>query len=191
MPLRRNFLRAAGGFDPLAAIGDAFGSVPSRDPWDAVMHVDLTTYLPGLLSLEDKLSMAHSLETRVPLLDNELVDYLLGVDWALLSDGSRARSCFARLSGHWCPTRFTGSPRWDLVLRTRLGTGESCAHGSRSNCGSRIKQRGVFQHDFVRRILDEHFEGKANHVALIWCLLASSPGASNMVPMAAPSISAL
>src|SRR5665213_2795596 len=32
------FLRAAGGFDPVAAIDDAITSAPSRDPWDVVMH---------------------------------------------------------------------------------------------------------------------------------------------------------
>ena len=37
---------------------------------------------------------------------------------------------------------------------------------------SRIKRRGVLQHDFARRILDEHFGEKANHVALIWCMLS-------------------
>jgi len=36
----------------------------------------------------------------------------------------------------------------------------------------RIKRRGVLQYDFVRRILDEHFEEKANHVTLIWCMLS-------------------
>ncbi|UGY04444.1 asparagine synthase (glutamine-hydrolyzing) [Bradyrhizobium quebecense] len=167
------FLRAAGGFDPLAAIGDAIGSVPSRDPWDAVMHVDLTTYLPGLLSLEDKLSMAHSLETRVPLLDNELVDYLLGVDWGLLSDGTTGKILFREAVRPLVPDTIYRKPKMGFgppdaswyrgILRSWIEEQLS---------ESRIRQRGVFQHDFVRRILDEHFEQKANHVALIWCLLS-------------------
>jgi len=88
------FLRTAGGFDPLGAISDAIASAPSKDPWDVVMHVDVTTYLPGLLAIEDKLSMAHSLETRVPLLDNEVVDHLLKIDWGLLSDGETGKILF-------------------------------------------------------------------------------------------------
>ncbi|MVT65540.1 asparagine synthase (glutamine-hydrolyzing) [Bradyrhizobium pachyrhizi] len=167
------FRRAAGGFDPIAAIGDAIETVPSRDPWDAVMHVDMTTYLPGLLSLEDKLSMAHSLETRVPLLDNELVDYLLGVDWGLLSDGTTGKILFREAVRPLVP---------DTIYRkSKMGFGPPDASWYRGILRSwieeqlsesRIRQRAVFQHAFVRRILDEHFEQKANHVALIWCMLS-------------------
>jgi asparagine synthase (glutamine-hydrolysing) len=36
----------------------------------------------------------------------------------------------------------------------------------------RIERRGVLRPDFVSRVLDEHFSAKANHVAMIWCLLS-------------------
>jgi asparagine synthase (glutamine-hydrolysing) len=36
----------------------------------------------------------------------------------------------------------------------------------------RVERRGVLRPEFVRRILDEHFTEKANHVATIWCLLS-------------------
>ena len=39
------------------------------------LYFELKTFLHGLLVVEDKLSMAHSLETRVPFLDNDLVDF--------------------------------------------------------------------------------------------------------------------
>jgi asparagine synthase (glutamine-hydrolysing) len=167
------FLRAAAGFDPVAAIDDAIGSVPSRDPWDVVTHVDFTTYLPGLLSLEDKLSMAHSLEARVPLLDNELVDYLLNVDWKLLSDGSTGKILFREAVRSLVPDAIYRKPK--------MGFGPPDASWYRGALrpwieeqlsDSRIKHRGVLKPVFVRRVLNEHFEEKANHVALIWCLLS-------------------
>ena len=42
---------------------------------NASLYFELKTFLHGLLVVEDKLSMAHSLETRVPFLDNDLVDF--------------------------------------------------------------------------------------------------------------------
>lgn len=39
------------------------------------LYFEAKTFLHGLLVVEDKLSMAHSLETRVPFLDNDLVDF--------------------------------------------------------------------------------------------------------------------
>jgi len=47
-------------------------------PEDYVHHslyFEGRTFLHGLLVVEDKLSMAHGLETRVPFLDNDLVDF--------------------------------------------------------------------------------------------------------------------
>ena len=51
-----------------------------RRPEDYVNHClyfEAKTFLHGLLVVEDKLSMAHSLETRVPFLDNDLVDFAM------------------------------------------------------------------------------------------------------------------
>src|SRR5262249_16906466 len=44
---------------------------------DAALYFELKTFLHGLFVVEDKLSMAHGLESRVPFLDNELVDFAL------------------------------------------------------------------------------------------------------------------
>ena len=57
-----------------------FHSTALVKPEDYVNHslyLEAKTFLNGLLVVEDKLSMAHSLETRVPFLDNELVDFAM------------------------------------------------------------------------------------------------------------------
>ncbi|MBR0801182.1 asparagine synthase (glutamine-hydrolyzing) [Bradyrhizobium jicamae] len=61
---------------------DIFGVHADRltRPEDYVNHslyLEAKTFLHGLLTVEDKLSMAHSLETRVPFLDNDLVDFAM------------------------------------------------------------------------------------------------------------------
>lgn len=43
------------------------------------LQFEAQTFLHGLLLVEDKISMHHSLETRVPFLDNELVDFALKI----------------------------------------------------------------------------------------------------------------
>ena len=47
----------------------------SEDYINNSLYFEAKTFLHGLLVVEDKLSMAHSLETRVPFLDNDLVDF--------------------------------------------------------------------------------------------------------------------
>jgi asparagine synthase (glutamine-hydrolysing) len=45
-----------------------------QTPLERALNFDLTTFLRGLLIVEDRSSMAHGLQSRVPLLDNEILD---------------------------------------------------------------------------------------------------------------------
>jgi asparagine synthase (glutamine-hydrolysing) len=165
------FLAAAGGFDPLQTINDAIRSAPSRDPWDVLMYVDAKTYLHGLLVLEDKLSMIHSLETRVPLLDNEVIDHLLRVPWSQLADGETGKILFREAVRPWVP---------DSVYRKpKMGFGPPDSSWYRGRLRSWVEarlealgERGVIKSSYIRRKLDDHMAGRANYVALIWCFLS-------------------
>jgi asparagine synthase (glutamine-hydrolysing) len=53
------------------------------DPYHRLTLVYLRAYLPGLFVVEDKISMAHALESRTPLCDNELVDLALSLPLSL------------------------------------------------------------------------------------------------------------
>jgi asparagine synthase (glutamine-hydrolysing) len=135
------------------------------------MYVDATTYLHGLLVLEDKISMIHSLETRVPLLDNEVVDYMLRIPWPLLSDGQTGKILFREAVRPWVPEA--------IYTKPKMGFGPPDASWYRGPLKGWVQRRvagamgrGVLQPTFVRRKLDEHLSGKANHVALIWCFLS-------------------
>lgn len=165
------FLNAAGEFSPLDLIGDAIASVPSDDPWDAVMYVDATTYLHGLLVLEDKLSMIHSLETRVPLLDNNLVDHLLRVPWSLLSDGDTGKILFREAVRPWVPEAIYRKPKMGFGppdaswYRGRLRDWVADRLGS-------LATRGVFRPDYIAGKFAQHLSGESNWVALLWCFLS-------------------
>lgn len=58
-----------------ARFRDALRASPATDPADKVMHWDLQTYLTGLFTQDDRMSMAHGLESRVPLADPRLVRF--------------------------------------------------------------------------------------------------------------------
>ena len=66
-----------GSFERFRTVFDGFQRpIDERDAYVAAsLYFELKTFLPGLLIVEDKVSMAHSLETRVPFLDNALVDF--------------------------------------------------------------------------------------------------------------------
>ncbi len=61
-------------FAEVEAISEGSGS-----DYERILKTYLSIYLPGLLVVEDKISMAHSLEARTPFLDNEMVDLSLSI----------------------------------------------------------------------------------------------------------------
>jgi asparagine synthase (glutamine-hydrolysing) len=66
-------------FEEFQSIFNDFRSVHSRSYLDRMTHFDLKTLLPALLHVEDRVSMAHGLESRVPFVDHELVEFMATV----------------------------------------------------------------------------------------------------------------
>ena len=98
---------------------------PSDDLWDIMMYLDFKTYLAGLLTLEDNLSMHNSLEARVPLLDNELVDFCLRVPWDQMIDNRTGKNIFRKSMLQILPEKSFGRRKWDLLHLRCLGTAVS------------------------------------------------------------------
>lgn len=171
--LTPDFLSRITAYDPQSAIRNLLDACPYDDPKDMLMYVDARTYLRGLLVLEDKLSMAHSLEARVPLLDNELVDFVSTLPWTLLFDGTNGKIVFRESVRPWVSDAIYRKPK--------MGFGPPDASWYRTKlrpfientlAPDRIAYRGVFLPEFVKQTLDSHFTGTANNVALIWSLLS-------------------
>jgi asparagine synthase (glutamine-hydrolysing) len=67
---------ALGEYSPFTTFQEIFNgrNVGHESYFDKMTHFDFKTLLPALLQVEDRVSMAHGLESRVPLLDHELVE---------------------------------------------------------------------------------------------------------------------
>lgn len=171
--LTPEFLSATNGYSVRARIQSYFEACPSDDPWDLVMYVDAKTYLHGLLVLEDKLSMAHSLETRVPLLDNELVDFVLDLPWHMLCDGQRGKVIFRESVKPWVPGKIYNKPKMGFGPPDASWYRGALRDWIREELSEeKIRLRGIFRPSFVKNTLEDHFHGKKDNVALIWSLLS-------------------
>ena len=67
-------LRGVDGGRPRDVFREVLAPAAGLDPVAKALYFEAKTFLHGLLVVEDRVSMAHSLEVRVPFLDNELVD---------------------------------------------------------------------------------------------------------------------
>ncbi|CAN5300530.1 asparagine synthase (glutamine-hydrolyzing) [soil metagenome] len=168
----KNFLNAAGDFDANNIVSEFINRCPSSDWRDRVLYVDAKTYLTGLLVFEDKVSMAHSLEARVPLLDNELIDFVLDVPFDALCRNDIGKVIFRESVKPFVPS--------DIYSKPKMGFGPPDASWYRNGLRAwiegqlhqdLIKKTGVFQSQFVHSTLADHFSGVRNNTYLIWSLL--------------------
>jgi asparagine synthase (glutamine-hydrolysing) len=131
--------------------------------------LDVETYLPGDLLLKaDLASMAHSLELRSPFLDHEVVELGLALPDSLKVRGREGKVALRRAFADLLPP--------DIAARGKTGFGVPLGRWFRSDLSelSRdvlLNDRGWFRPETVRRLLDEHASGRADHGHRLWCLL--------------------
>jgi asparagine synthase (glutamine-hydrolysing) len=142
---------------------------PSRPGLSGLQLLDIETYLPGDLLLKaDLASMAHSLELRSPFLDHEVVSLGLALPDALKMRGREGKVALRRAFAADLPPEVSG--------RGKAGFGVPLGRWFRSDLREVAHDllstdRGWFRADIVRRLLDEHGSGRADHGHRLWCLL--------------------
>jgi asparagine synthase (glutamine-hydrolysing) len=157
----------------------------ARSAWDRVLTpgdepgvnrylaLDTATYLPGdILMKVDRMSMAHALEVRSPLLDYRLYEFAARLPRRLKVRGLRTKYLLRALA------RRRGIPE-DLVTRRKQGFGVPIGHWFRGPLRSwiedilldeRARRRAFFRQNEVRRLLRDHLSGSADHTARLWNL---------------------
>jgi asparagine synthase (glutamine-hydrolysing) len=84
---------------------------------DGLMRAELRTKLiDDLLSVDDTMSMAHSLELRVPMLDNRIVDSMSAVRWQGKYDGEVGKLPLRRVMKDILPEESLGKPKWGFSV---------------------------------------------------------------------------
>lgn len=167
----------------------------NEDFVNASLYFELKTFLHGLLVVEDKMSMAHSLETRVPFLDNDLVDFAVsipvrhklsdlehyvGVDEnvpgkKLLFGGqsSGGKTVLRRAMGQIIPQEVTGRNKQGFSAPDASWfRGESIDYINRLLRSPKAMIYEFLAPEYVTNVLDEHCSGRINRRLLIWSMLS-------------------
>jgi asparagine synthase (glutamine-hydrolysing) len=128
--------------------------------------------LHGLLVVEDKVSMAHSLEARVPFLDNELVDLAVRIPSRLKhADGGGKRLLRQAMKGLLSDEIIEKQKQGFSPPDQSWYRGPTMDYIREILLDPRSLNRGYFQPTYIRRVLEEHVQGRVNHRLLIWSLL--------------------
>jgi asparagine synthase (glutamine-hydrolysing) len=136
-------------------------------------YVDIKTYLvDNILTKVDRMSMAVSLEARVPLLDHRIVEFAVNLRSRQKLRCGRTKVILRQAMGRRLPK--------SVLTRPKQGFSIPLKHWLRGTLRpmmldllspETVNRRGYFQPDCVTRWIKEHLEGKANHSHRLWALM--------------------
>jgi asparagine synthase (glutamine-hydrolysing) len=160
--------------DPLAQWQHLYEDAPAKDRLSRLLYLDTKTYLNGdILAKVDRMSMATSLEVRVPMLDHEFVEWVtsLPVEWKFRA-GAR-KHILKKLAER------VGIPS-ELIHRRKQGFQLPLVEWMRGDEKTRFwnvlleprtLQRGYFKASAVKALIEEHVQGRRNRSGLLWRML--------------------
>ncbi len=150
-----------------------FDEVSQASFTNQMLHVDLKTFLPELnLTYGDKLSMAASIETRVPFLDYELTEFMSRVPSDLKIHGLTGKYILREAVKGLVPQA--------IIQRRKAGFGAPIRKWLQTDLGAMtddllsvetLRQRGLFHPPAIRKMIDQHRTGQMDYTYQIWTLL--------------------
>jgi asparagine synthase (glutamine-hydrolysing) len=138
-----------------------------------LLYYDQRTYLPSLLTRLDKMSMAASIEARVPFLDYRLVEWSYKLDSNEKIRGFTNKYIVKRAAERYLPR--------EIIYRKKFGFDVPVGEWLRSKHSlggflellrdKTFRERGYFDYKRVGKLIDEHIAGTKEHSEILWGLL--------------------
>jgi asparagine synthase (glutamine-hydrolysing) len=165
--VRKEFVPGSGYEHVLEYWEDSSGKMLQR-----LLYTDIKTYLVELLMKQDNMSMAASIESRVPFLDHPLVEFATNIPQNLQLGGFAGKRILKKAVEDLLPhsilyrpklgfptpwSRWLAGPRLDVIRELLLEP--------------RSLQRELFQRSALERLFEEHRSGHRDHYDRIWRLL--------------------
>ena len=145
----------------------------SGDGLDRLLYLDSKTYLPGdILTKVDRMSMAASLETRTPLLDHKLIEFVCTrIPASMKMKGLETKYILKRAMRDLVPLEILNRPKQGFGIPIDQWINEQLRERVRGTLTEpRTMQRGFVEPRYVNLLLDEHERGRRDHAAELWAL---------------------
>jgi asparagine synthase (glutamine-hydrolysing) len=153
---------------------DDLARCDSRHPLDRMLYADLHTWLvDDLLIKGDRMSMASSVEARVPFLDHPLIEYAATLPPAYKAKGTRTKILLKKLAERYIPR--------ETIYRRKVGftvplnpwfQGPLRDFVRGILLGERALARGYFRPDVLTRLVDDHLQARVDRSRSLWTLLS-------------------
>jgi asparagine synthase (glutamine-hydrolysing) len=158
---------------PSQHIERLFEQAGNRGELNRSLYVDVKSYLAdNILTKVDRMSMAVSLETRVPYLDPDLVALAFQIPEKFKTTSQDTKIILKKLASKYVPHECLYRPKEGFSIPIK----KWLVHEFRPLMeelldSARIKQEGIFKSDTVSRLKKEHISGIANHSHILWSMI--------------------
>jgi len=183
-----SFRAQLAGYSAVSIFHDHASRAGTDDPLALIQYLDLKTYLVGDINTKvDRASMAHSLETREPLMDHELIEWLATLPSDLKLRGMEGKFVLKKSMEPYLPN--------DVLYRPKMGFAVPLARWFRgplkqrvrdSLLGARLADTGLFNQSYLKHLVDDHQAGLKDYSASIWSLLMFEAFLRNVMSESAP-----
>ncbi len=154
-------------------INDLFAQSGPRGELNQGLYVDVKSYLcDNILTKVDRMSMAVSLETRVPYLDKDLVSLAFQVPERFKLERGSTKAILKRVAARKIPRECVYRPKegFSIPIKHWLKTEFSPLMHALLNKQT-IEADGLFSWPLIQRLQDEHQRGSHNHSHILWALI--------------------
>jgi asparagine synthase (glutamine-hydrolysing) len=161
-----------GALSPYPTAEQYYESSDASTMLNKLLYVDTKTYLHELLMKQDQMSMAASIESRVPFLDHKLVEFAARMPESMKVRGMTTKYVLRRI--------MTGVLPPEILSRRKMGFPVPMGAWLRGHyrhvldefvLGHRALARGLFDEQALRRLVASHVSGEANHSERLWSLI--------------------
>jgi len=160
-----------GNVSPYAEINRFLKGNDATSPLNQWLYTDIKTYLHELLMKQDQMSMAASIESRVPFLDHKLVELTARLPERLKLRGLTTKYVLRRSMKGVLPDVILKRPKMGFpVPLGKWFRGQFRPVIDEYVLGERAMSRGLFDADYVRRLVARHLSGE-NHTERLWTLV--------------------
>lgn len=154
-------------------ITELFKRAGARSPLARSLYVDVKSYLSdNCLVKVDRMSMANSLESRVPMLDRELVELAFHVPDHLKLKSGQTKILLKQIAAKQIPREcvYRQKEGFSIPIKHWLGTQFRPIMEDLLDT-TKLKAEGLFNVNTINNLKKEHLKGKANHSHVIWSLM--------------------
>jgi asparagine synthase (glutamine-hydrolysing) len=162
---------AIGPLEPYSGIRSLLADSDADTLLNQLLYADTKTYLHELLMKQDQMSMAASIESRVPFLDHKLVEFTATLPERMKLRGMTTKYILREsMKGILPETILTRSKMGFPVPLGAWFRGPFRGLVDEYVLGERTRARGIFDRSYLQQLVNEHQAG-ANHAERLWMLI--------------------